>query len=506
MKDNFMQLFILSPILIPFVTAVVCLLFRRHERLQHWISISGSLALLIVAVLILQEVEALQMLVLQVSGWKSPFGITLAIDMLSAMMLGITALTGLLVNVFATEDINRRRKEFGYFTFFHFLLMGVNGAFIAGDIFNLYVWFEVMLISSFVLLVLGNEKLQLIGGVKYMVLNFLGSSFLLVGVGMIYGLTGSLNMADVALYFRQGNYEPMATVAAMMFLFPFALKAAMFPLFFWLPASYPWPPIATTAIFAALLTKVGVYALLRFFTLIFIQDVDYTHTVLLIAAGFTMLAGVFGAVARNSIRQILSFHIISQIGYMVMGLALFTPLAIAGSIFYIIHHILVKTNLFLINGVIEKIKGTSQLNAMGGLYKKYPLFSALFVIAAFSLAGLPPLSGFWAKFILIRAGLETEAYVIVTVSIITGFLTLFSMGKIWNNAFWKDDPVEGRTGHEGSEAQLFKTHWKMLLPIILLALCTLSIGLYSAPLMEYATFAADQLMEPEGYISKVLNR
>ncbi len=499
------QILILLPLLIPFVTALLCLLFRKREALQHVITICGSLALLIAAVLIIQQVETHEFLCEQVSGWKSPFGITLTIDMLSALMLGITALIGLLVNLYGIESIDSKRKKFGYFCFYHFLLMGVNGAFIAGDIFNLYVWFEVMLISSFVLLVLGNEKLQLVGGVKYMILNFIGSSFLLTGVGMIYGLAGSLNMADVALFFKSGDYDPLATVAATIFMFSFALKAAMFPIFFWLPASYPFTPIATTAIFSGLLTKVGVYALLRFFSLIFIGDVGFTHTILLAGAGLTMFTGVLAALAQNKIKNILSFHIISQIGYIVMGPALFTPLAIAGSIFYIIHHILVKTNLFLISGVIEKIKGSDDLDNIGGLYRKYPIFSGLFLISAFSLAGLPPLSGFWAKFVLIKAGFEIQEYVIVAVAIVTGILTLFSMSKIWNNAFWKTDPKDSKSKRDPAEGTLFKTQWKMLLPIVLMALCTLVIGLYSWPLMKYATIAAEQLMSPQDYIGHILN-
>lgn len=497
---------IILPLLIPFVTAVLCLLFRKNSIGQHIISLSGSLAMLLIGILLLQRVEQHEVLIQQASAWASPFGITIAVDMLSALMIFISAFIGLLVNIYAIEEVNTRRKRFGYFSLFHFLLMGVNGAFLAGDVFNLYVWFEVMLIASFVLLVLGNTRRQLIGGVKYMLLNFISSSFLLTGVGMIYGLAGTLNMADVALYFQENSQDPMITVTAVFFMLPFAIKAAMFPLFFWLPASYPAPTISTTAIFSGLLTKVGVYAMLRFFTLIFVQDVGYTHYILLILSGLTMLSGVLAAVAQNSIRRILSFHIISQIGYMVLGLALFTPLAIAGSVFYIIHHIIVKTNLFLIDGVIEKIKGSSELDGIGGLYRKYPFFSILFMVAAFSLAGLPPLSGFWSKFILIKAGFEIEAYGIVAVAIITGLLTLYSMTKIWNAAFWQNDPVKNRPNEVGSERELFVRHWRMLLPVLLLALSTLFIGLNSEPLMKYSKIAAEQLMNPHVYIEKVLSR
>ncbi|MEX0810752.1 MAG: proton-conducting transporter membrane subunit [Chitinophagales bacterium] len=500
------QAALLLPILLPFLTAVLCLFLRKNTRAQHVVSLIGSLSLVAAAVFLIDQTETHEIIVLNIAGWELPYGIALVSDMLAALMVGISAFVGLMANIYSFQNIDERRKEFGFFTFFHFLLMGVNGAFIAGDIFNLYVWFEVMLIASFVLLALGNGKQQLIGSVKYMLLSFIASSFLLIGVAMVYGLTGSLNMADVALYFRENSSDPLITVAAMLFLLPFAIKSAMFPVYFWLPASYPTPPIAVSAIFAGLLTKVGVYTLLRFFTLIFVQDIDYTHTILLVAALLTMLSGVLGAVSMGSMRKILSFHIISQIGYMVLGIALFTPFAIAGTVFYIIHHIIVKTNLFLIAGVVEKIKGSSVLDEIGGLYRHFPLLSLLFLIPAFSLAGLPPLSGFWAKFILIKAGFETEAYFAVAIALITGILTLYSMTKIWNNAFWKKDPGETAVDRVGGEAALFKTYWPMLLPIVIMAAATLFIGFHSAPLMKYAMIAAEQLMNQSLYIEMVLSK
>ena len=501
-----LQAAVLLPLLIPFVTALICLFLRKNIRAQNVVSLLGSLALLAAAAFLLTQVEKHDILVIQVASWPVPFGITLVADMLSALMVGISAFVGLMVNIYALQNIQTGHKAFGFYTFFHFLLMGVNGAFIAGDIFNLYVWFEVMLIASFTLLALGNEKEQLIGSVKYMLLSFIASSILLIGVAMIYGLTGSLNMADVALHFRENSDDPLITVAAMLFLLPFAIKSAMFPLYFWLPASYHTPPIAVSAIFAGLLTKVGVYTLLRFFTLIFVHDISYTHGILLVASLLTMVSGVMGAVSSDSMRKILSFHIISQIGYMVLGLALFTPFAIAGAVFYIIHHIIVKTNLFLITGVVEKIKGTSELDKVGGLYKHFPILSLLFLIPALSLAGLPPLSGFWAKFILIKAGLETEAYFAIAIALATGILTLYSMLKIWNNVFWIKDPEERSGESMLSEAALFRQNPALLLPVVVMALCTLFIGFYSTPLMKYALIAANQLMAPSGYIEMVLQQ
>jgi len=500
------KIIILLPLIIPLITAISCLFFKKNKMVNTLISIFGSAILLIMTVgFLFPLIVENEILTTQIAGWKAPFGITMVVDMFSALMLLIASLVGFLINIYSLKNITDKKKEFGFYTFFHFLIMSVNGAFIAGDIFNLYVWFEVMLISSFVLLALGNLKAQLIASVKYTLLSFIASTFLLVAVGMIYGITGSLNMADIAVYYQENASEPLLTVAAILFMLPFAIKAALFPLYFWLPASYHTPDISVTAMFSGLLTKVGIYALIRCFTLIFTNDVPYTHTILLVIAGFTMLSGVLGALSKMEMRKILSFHIVSQVGYMVLGLALFTPLAIAGSIFYIIQHILAKTNLFLITGVVEKIKGSSNLNEISGLYHRFPLLSLLFFLVALSLAGLPPFSGFWAKFVLIKAGFQEQEYVVIGIALLTGLLTVFSMMKIWVNAFWGRSDNKTEKDFVKNESTLFAKHSSLLIPVISMVLVTLFIGLFSMPLMKYATIAGEQLMNPDKYIEAVLH-
>jgi len=316
----------------------------------------------------------------------------------------------------------------------------VAGSFVTGDIFNLYVWFEVMLIASFALLTLG-ERAQMEGAIKYVTLNLFSSAIFLSAVGILYGLVGTLNMADIAQKLGQVEDTGMVNVVAVMFMVAFGIKASAFPLFF-LPASYHTPLVGVSALFAGLLTKVGVYALFRMFTLVFDHDVGYTHTILLWVAGLTMLSGVLGAAAQFEFRRILSFHIISQIGYMILGLALYTPLAIIGGVFYIMHHIIVKTTLFLVSGVTYRLTGTHELSELGGFFQDRPVLSVLFLIPAFSLAGMPPLSGFFAKLIVIRAGIEAEAWVVTGVALLVGLLTLYSMVKIWAEVFWKARPEE----------------------------------------------------------------
>jgi len=482
------------PILVPLLTAAACLVLWRRLRLQRAVSTAGSAVLLAASVRIFLEVEASEIVALQVGDWPAPYGITLVADLFSAIMLVLGALIGVATVVYALATIDPGREAGGFHPVLHFLLMGVSGAFVTGDIFNLFVWFEVMLTASFVLLALGGERGQMEGAVKYVTLNLMSSGFFLTGIGALYGMTGTLNMADLAVRTAAAD-SPATTVVAMLFLVAFGIKAAVFPLFFWLPASYHTPPFAVSALFAGLLTKVGVYAMIRTFTLIFVTDIEHTHGTILVIAGATMLVGVLGAVAANEFRRILSFHIVSQIGFMVMGLGLYTPLALAGSIFYLIHHIVVKANLFLISGITYRIHGTGDLKAMGGISRSHPALALLFLIPAMSLAGLPPLSGFFGKLTLAAAGLEAGRYSIVAISLAAGLLTLVSMTKIWAEAFWKESPAPPSAE---------RTPRLMLWPVAALAACTLVIGLLAEPLVAISLRAADGLMDPRRYIEAVL--
>lgn len=494
-----MSILLLLPILIPLLTAILALLFHRRRRVQRVLGVAGAAALLIAALLLLDTVRREGILVGQFGDWPAPYGITFVADLLSAIMVVLAGLMGLAVAIYSLVTIDVRRELFGYYALYHILLMGVCGAFLTGDLFNLYVWFEVLLIASFVLLALGGERPQLEGAIKYVTLNLISSAFFLAAVGILYGEAGTLNMADLARRLPLLPNAGLVTTLAMLFLVAFGIKAGAFPLFFWLPASYHTPPVAVSALFAGLLTKVGVYALIRVFTLIFVQDVGYTHTIILAIAGLTMIVGVLGAVAQNEFRRILSFHIVSQIGYMLLGLGLLTPLGLAGSIFYVMHHIIVKTNLFLVSGLAQRLGGSYDLKQAGGLYARRPLLAALFLLSALSLAGIPPLSGFFAKLVLLRAGLESAEYLIVAVSLVVSLLTLFSMTKIWTEVFWKPAPrpdLPPEPDRAGTRL--------MLLPVAALTTLTVLIGLAAEPVFGLATAAADQLLNPAGYLEIVL--
>jgi multicomponent Na+:H+ antiporter subunit D len=489
------------PILIPLTMAAVSLFLWRYRVLQQVLGVLGTAAHLGVGLALLQAVQREGFVVLQLGNWPAPFGITLVADLFSAMMVVMVGVMGLAVAVYSIAGVDPEREFFGYYAFLHLLLAGVSGCFLTGDLFNLYVWFEVMLMASFVLLALGGERGQLEGAVKYVTINLVASAFFLSALGILYGLVGTLNMADLSVQLAALNRPGLTSTLAMLFLAAFGIKAALFPFFFWLPASYHTPPPAVSALFAGLLTKVGVYSLIRVFTLFFVHDIGYTHGLILIISGLTMITGVLGAVAQGEMRRLLSFHIVSQVGYMTMGLALFTPLALAGSIVHIIHNILAKSGLFLVSGVVLRLRGTTDLARLGGLYRGAPGLAILFLLSALALAGLPPLSGFWSKLLLVQAGLETGSYLIVAVALLVSLLTLFSMTKIWLKAFWGEPPA----GADAGEISISRAdRLSLYLPTAALALLTVAVGLLAGPVVELSLEAAAQLLEPARYVQAVL--
>jgi len=416
-------------------------------------------------------------------------------------MVVLAGMMGLAVATYSLTDIDARREHYGYYTLFHVLLMGVCGAFLTGDLFNLYVWFEVLLIASFVLLALGGERPQIEGAIKYVTINLVASTLFLVAVSVLYSLVGTLNMADLARKLPTIGQHGLVTAVALLFMVAFGIKAAFFPLFFWLPASYHTPPVAVSAIFAGLLTKVGVYALVRTFTLIFVQDSEYTRLVIMVAAGFTMIVGAFGALAQHELRRILSFLIVSHIGIAVMGLSLNTTAGLAGTIFYVIEDIIVLTALFMVIGVIRHQEGSERLEQLGGLYVKSPGLAIMFLLPALSLSGIPPLSGFFAKLSLLRAGLGNGDYAIVATMLVASFLTLLTVSRIWSDVFWKDHPADVQLAPlPGGWATVRVAR----IPIIALVVCLVLLGVAAGPVFDLAHQAAEQLSTPQRYIQLVL--
>ena len=515
-----MSWLLVLPLLVPLSTGILCLVLPGRTA-QRALGLAGAMGLLAAASALLIQVHRQGIQAVQIGNWPAPFGITFVADHLSALMVLITGVVAVAVALFALAEDDRPREGLGYYALGHLLLFGVNGAFLTGDLFNLYVWFEVLLLASFVLMVLGGGQAQLAGGVRYFAVSLLSSILFLMAVGLLYGATGALNMADLAL--RVGSVHPgLLSALSMLFLVAFGLKAAVFPFFFWLPASYPAPPVMVSALFAGLLTKVGVYALIRVFTLLFTQDTGFTHNLILWIAGLTLLLGVLMALAQGELKQLLSFQLVSHIGYMLMGLGILTPLALAGSVFYALNHMMVIAALFLLAGLLQRLQGTTVLVQMGGLYRPYPWLAVLFLLPAFSLAGLPPFSGFWAKYTLVAAGLQAGQYGIVGVALLVGLLTLLSMSLVFAEVFWKNAPQRAAVGRDGASTlhpgddplrdSASTVHppaasggWQgLVLPVGLLAALILGIGLWAEPLLSLSQTAARELLEPTGYIQAVL--
>lgn len=494
------------PVLVPFATATLALLAWRRPVWQRRLGVLGAALLLASTLLVFLRVVEHGPIATQIGGWSAPFGITLVADLFSAIMLLLPGVMGFLVAIYATATLDPERERHNFYPLYHVLLMGVSAAFLTGDLFNLYVCFEIMLIASFVLLTLGGERSQLEGAVKYVTLNLMSSGLFLAAVGILYGVVGTLNMADIAVKLRDAQPEGIVTGVAMMFLVAFGIKAALFPLFFWLPASYHTPPPAISAIFAALLTKVGIYSLIRAFTLMFSTTFDVIGPVILVLACFTMVVGVLGAAAQMEVRRILSFHSVSQVGYMTFGLGLMTPLGLAGTMYFAMHHALIKPCLFLLSGLIKHYGGSYELTKLGGLQKRVPVLAVLFLGAALALAGIPPLSGFFAKFALIKAAFDGGHYGASAVALTVSVLTLLSMTKIWSEAFWKDAPEDPPAPDPSEGSPLGRQPgWLAWLPIATLVALSLAMGVFAGPLLELTLDAAKQLLEPAGYIQTVLN-
>lgn len=490
---------VLLPILIPMVTALSLVLAKRHIALQRLLHPLGAALHLGAGLMLATQVLREGIQVVHVGSWPAPYGIAMVADLLSAIMIVVTGLVHLTTALYSLAEAGEEDFRSGYAALLHFLVMGVSGAFLTGDLFNLYVWFEILLISSFVLMALQGKKAQFEGALKYVTLNLLSSALFLAGLGILYGLTGTLNIADLARLVPRMPASPLFTALSLMFLLAFGIKAAIFPLFSWLPASYHTPPVAVTAIFSGLLTKVGVYALIRVFGMIFVQDPGFTRPLLLWIGGLTMVTGVFGAVIQTDFRRLLSFHIISQIGYLIMGLGLMTVDGLAATILFLVHVIAAKSALFFTSGLIHRNAGTFDLKKLGGYYRASPLLSLLFLVPALSLAGLPPLSGFWGKFALVQAGLSSREWVITAVALGVSILTLFSMTKIWAEVFWKNAP-DAASGISRS----LHDHWTVLVPTALLGMVSLVLAIGAGPMADLTTEAARRILDPTAYITAVL--
>ncbi len=455
---------VIAPVAGGILTGALLLMLRRYPRLQAPIAIGFLLALVVITGALLARTMATGAPVVMTMGrWLPPYGITFAADALGAAMAFVSSIAALCVAIYAAGSMTGSERRYGFFPFLVLMMSGVCGAFLTGDLFNLYVWFEVLLIGSFGLIVLGNSRRQLDGGVRYALLNLLATTFFLIATGYLYALVGTLNMADIAVRARAlDDQGPIYTITAL-FILAFAMKAAAFPLNFWLPASYHTPATATSAIFAGLLTKVGAYALMRVLIMLLpVQQTAFADAVIVIAM-LTMITGSLGALAQSDIRRILGYLVISGIGIIIAGIGLAAHSgavapgdaatlrgaepAMAGAILYSLHSMIVITGLYLLAGLIGRIGGSFEMSRLGGLYGSSPLLAGFALILVFSVSGLPPFTGFWPKLLLTRAALIDGRWWLAAIILATGLMTTIALGRAFAQIFWRNAPqMAGSTG------------------------------------------------------------
>ncbi|WP_214368475.1 Na+/H+ antiporter subunit D [Pseudonocardia sp. H11422] len=427
------------PVLLPMLGAALTVIFSRSAFVQRLIGIVVLAAVSAVAAVLLVVADQGAPVVVELGGWPAPVGIVLVADRLAALLLLISTLVTLAVLLYAIDqriaDYGRETSSTTFHPIFLLLSTGVSLAYLTGDLFTLFVAFEIMLASSYVLITRRTSASRIRSGMTYVIISLTSSLLFLTTIALVYAATGTVNLADLAGLV--GDLPAgLQTVLALMTVVVFGIKAAIVPLHFWLPDSYPNAPAPVTALFAGLLTKVGIYALLRTQTLIF--PVDRPSTLLLVIAALTMIVGALGALAQNDLNRLLSFLLVSHIGFMLFGLAVFDAAGIAGTALYVVHHITVQATLFLVSGLITRRSGTVSIDAMGGLAKTSPVLAVLFAVPALTLAGIPPTSGFVAKLALLQAGAGagSEASLVAGVVIVASLLTLYAMVRVWVRVFW----------------------------------------------------------------------
>ncbi|KIL42600.1 Na+/H+ antiporter subunit D [Jeotgalibacillus soli] len=486
----------LLPILIPFITAAVLMFFPKRIKAQRTISIISSLGAVIASFVLIFTIRQNGIQTVNLGGWDAPFGITLVSDMLSALLVAATSIITLFVIWFSFYYMDEGHERHYYYVAVQFLLVGVNGAFTTGDIFNMFVFFEVMLISSYVLIVLGGKKEQLRESFKYVLINVISSALFVIAVAYLYSIVGTLNMAHVSERIAEINQPGILTVIAIFFLLVFGLKGGIFPLYFWLPGSYKAPPIPILALFGALLTKVGIYAIIRTYTLFFYHDTGYTHMILGVLSMLTIVVGVIGALAYRDVKEIIIYNIIIAVGVILYGVSVMTPEAIEGSIFYLLHDMIIKAALFMLAGIMIAIVGSSHLKDMGGLIKEYPWVGWTFFIAALSLAGIPPFSGFVGKLLIVQGGFRAEEYIGPGLILLSSLLVLYSVMKIFTNGFW-GTPKE----YHGLKASMA---FKLWIPTAAVVVIAIAYGVGAEAVRPFITQAVEPLVNPAIYIEAVL--
>ncbi|MFC4372252.1 monovalent cation/H+ antiporter subunit D family protein [Citricoccus nitrophenolicus] len=514
---------VLIPLLIavPLLCAGALIVTGSRRRLNTVVLLGVLAASTAAGVLLVLAVRDGGVIAHEVGLWPAGIAIPLAVDMFSALMITVTSLLSLTCAVFAVAAGHAHRPFFAPLVLV--LTAGVNGALLTADLFNLFVFIEVMLLPSYALLVLsapGRATADRVAGTRlYVTVNLLTSTLFLAGVGFVYGVTGTVNLGELA---AAATDSPAVAAATGVCLFALSIKAAVVPVHGWLARAYPAASPVVTALFSGLHTKVAIYAIYRIYAVVFDGQECYLW-IGVAAFTLTMVIGVLGAVGQNTMRSILAFHMVSQIGYILLGVALFSLAGLAAGIFYLLHHMIVKASLFLSTGALEIRYGTGSLDRLHGMARREPLIAVAFFAAALSLAGIPPFSGFLAKLTLIIAAVDAGQIIAAAVAIIVSLITLQSMLKIWSRVFWGKDTPEhpepvpaaatplsgGAVGPLATEATVKsppRVGFALAAPSLFLALVTLGLGVGGELLLSLTETAATGLLDTTTYTEAVSGR
>ncbi|RUL46938.1 Na+/H+ antiporter subunit D [Lysinibacillus antri] len=492
-----MNNFLLLPIIIPFFFGMILMFGQKKLAYQRITTLLGLLMAIIGALGLVYKVHADGPQTVTFGSWPAPFGITMVSDMVSALLVTTTLILAFFIVWYGFESIGKERERFFYYPGVMFIITGVNGAFTTGDIFNLFVFFEVLLMASYLLIVLGGEKAQLRESIKYILVNVISSAFFVITVAFLYSVVGTLSMADIALKITEINQPGIITVIAVLFLMVFGMKAAIFPLYFWLPSAYSAPPIPVLALFGALLTKVGVYAIMRTYTLFFTHDLAFTHELLLILSVITIIAGCIGALAHFDVKQIIIYNIVIAVGVILFGVAQMNEVALQGAMFYLVHDMIIKAALFMLIGIVIYISGTTNLRKMGGLMKTYPALGWFYLIAALGLAGVPPLSGFVGKLLIVQGGFQADNIWSSIFILASSLVVLLSVMRIFIYAFWGE---QGQISNDVNKT----TYNRLFFPTMILVFISILYGVGTEWITTLMGDAAKILVDPSIYTDAVM--
>jgi multicomponent K+:H+ antiporter subunit D len=494
---------LIVPILLPAVIAALCLF--RFVRLTRWarvLSVGSTLLILASSVALFVSAMDGTIATYELGDWPAPFGIVMVLDRLSALMVLLTSVLGMIVLAHAIlTGLDRRGMHFH--PLFQFQLLGLNGSFLTGDLFNLFVFFEVLLIASYGLMLHGQGQQRLHAGVKYVIVNLVGSTLFLVAVGILYGVTGTLNMADMALRVAEApaGDQPLIRTGAQLLIAVFALKAALLPLHLWLPQTYATTSPAVAALFA-ILTKAGVYPIIRVTVLIFGADAGAAAFApagwMLPAAMLTIVAGYCGVLAAGNLRRLAAFGVIGSTGTLLVAVAMFTPDGIAAALYYMPHSVLAGGLVFLVTDLVRRGRGEDE-DALrpGRSFARIGQISVLFMLAAIALAGLPPLSGFIGKVLILDASAGAALAPWIWGAVLGGtFFAILGLARAGSVLFWRSEGEPDDAAAPGRRNETAPA-WTLFALVAALAI-------FAGPVTDYANAATDQLFERTPYIEAVL--